>query len=105
MAQREEDVVYVKTVATGSMEPVTISQWTNHGFNALIRDAMALFASTKGGTLSITGTPEYGRVTVAMRGECLMDMVWGRMTAAEAHGDIAHIRRPERVPGAAASAG
>lgn len=105
MAQLEEDVVYVKTVATGSMEPVIASEWTNRGFNALIRDAMTLFASTKGGTLSITGTPEYGRVTVALRGECLMDMVWGRMVPAEAPDDIAHIRRPERVPGASASVG
>lgn len=85
MNQNYELRVYLHDLTTGAQMSFTVGEWMDQ-YAGRIRDALALQALTLGGTFSLTGTSERGRITVyaAETREIIRDIAWTAMTAAEA---------------------
>ncbi|BBX87882.1 hypothetical protein [Mycolicibacterium aubagnense] len=85
MNQNNELRVYLHDLATGKQISFTVGEWMDQ-YTGRIRDALALQAQTLGGTFSLTGTAERGRITVYAPDtrEIIRDIAWNAMTAVEA---------------------
>lgn len=87
MGPTDELRVYLRDLTTNTWLNFAAGEWIDQ-YEDRIMDAMAVHAAALGGTLSMTGTPESGRVTVyeAVTAAVILDFDWHTMTLAEARG-------------------
>ena len=75
--------IFVRDLLTGTWVLEDPMRWAD-AYSGRIATARAVFISTGGGTLQLTGTPEAGRVTVInTAGMAVADVGWMSMTDEE----------------------
>jgi hypothetical protein len=75
--------IFVRDLLTGTWVVEDPMRWAD-AYSGRIATALAVFISTGGGTLELTGTAEAGRVTVInTAGLAVADVGWTSMTDAE----------------------
>jgi hypothetical protein len=75
--------IFVRDLLTGTWVLEDPMHWAD-AYSGRIATALAVFISTGGGTLQLTGTPEAGRVTVVnTAGMAVADVSWTSMTDTE----------------------
>jgi hypothetical protein len=75
--------IFVRDLLTGTWVLEDPMHWAD-AYSGRIATALAVFISTGGGTLQLTGTPEAGRVTViTTAGMAVADVSWTSMTDEE----------------------
>lgn len=85
--QFDEVLVYLRDLTTQTWTHFPAVEWIDR-YAAQIRAVLDIHRATLGGTLSLTGTPECGRVTVYAPAtqDIVVDFDWHTMTIAEARG-------------------
>lgn len=80
----DEMRVYVRNLMTNEWVAFAPGEWIDQ-YESRVFDAIAMYGATFGGTLSLTGTPEHGRVTVyaSPLGEVILDYDWFTWKASE----------------------
>lgn len=85
--------VYLRDLRTNTWSHYPAADWIDQ-YAVRIKAALDVHASTLGGTLLLSGTPECGRVTVRDREtrETIIDSDWHTLTLAQALGqsDVTH---------------
>jgi hypothetical protein len=75
--------IFVRDLLTGTWVLEDPMHWAD-AYSGRIATALAVFISTGGGTLQLTGTPEAGRVTVVnTAGMAVADVGWTSLTTDE----------------------
>jgi hypothetical protein len=85
--QFDEVLVYLRDLTADSWTHFPAGDWIDR-YAEQINAVLDIHSATLGGTLSLTGTPERGRVTVyaAVTQNVVVDFDWHTMTIAEARG-------------------
>ena len=85
MDPQDELRVYLHDLLTDTWTSVSVAEWMDQ-YEDRVATALTMHADTFGGTFSLTGTSERGRVSVftAAPHRTVLDLAWHALTRSEA---------------------